>query len=169
MFEATSVYDVFPKRCARSLSHQASYIPDSLIDLEHPVKHTIMLVDEDPSDNTLLPEKTVFGSPFSGRTVTVGQLFPDSNLPDLVFAMTTGELIFFANQGLDEEGKFGGFTRKGKLQVAAATFEFQDVQVESLAPCTQCIVTAVMRGYRFEQSKNVIFTTPITCPINTGI
>jgi hypothetical protein len=134
-----------------------------LIYLDHPVKHTIMLVDEDPSDDTPLPERTVFASIVSGRTVTSGQLFPDSHFPDLIFAMATGELIFFANQGTDDEGNFNGFVREGEIEAAPEYCEIRDVRVVSLAPCTQSIVTAITCGYGFVQSENKIFTTSVSC------
>jgi hypothetical protein len=118
-------------------------VSDNLIDEDHPVKHTIMLVDDDPSDDTPLPERTVFASPFSGRTVTTGQIFNDSELPDLVFGMATGELILFANQGVDTGGNFDGLVRKGTLIAAKEYCEIRDVQIVSLAPCTQSIVTAI--------------------------
>jgi hypothetical protein len=142
-------------------------VSDNLIDEDHPVKHTVMLVDEDPSDDTPLPERIVFASPFSGRTVTTGQIFTDSELPDLVFAMATGELIFFANQGVDSGGDFNGFLRKGTLKAANDDCEIRDVQIVSLAPCTQSIVTAITCGYGVEESENVIFTASVPCTQET--
>jgi hypothetical protein len=138
-------------------------VSEYLIDDDHPVKHTIMLVDDDPSDDTPLPERTVFASSLSGRTVTSGKLFTDSELPDLVFAMATGELIFFANQGVDVGGDFGGFVRKGTLIAANDYCEIRDVQIVSLLPCTQTIVTAITCGYGVAESENVIYTASLPC------
>ena len=122
-----------------------------------------MLVDEDPSDNTPLPERTVFGSSFPGRSIAAGKIFTDSDLPDLVFAMATGELIFFANQGVDENGEFNGFRGKGKLRAVKDDCHIRDVKIVSFAPCTQSIVTAITCGYDIEGSDNVVFTTPVPC------
>jgi hypothetical protein len=145
-----------------------SYLNGWDIDPDVKIKHTFMLVDEDPSDNAPLPEKTVFGSSFPGRSVAAGKLFMDSDLPDLVFAMASGELIFFANQGVDEKGDFNGFRGKGKLRAVADDCQIRDVKIVSFVPCTQSVVTAITCGYGVEGSDNVVFTTRFPCDMDAA-
>jgi hypothetical protein len=60
-------------------------LDSQFIDSEHKILHQWMMVDDSPHDDTPLEKRTIFGSVPSGRTVTSGKIFEDSELPDLVF------------------------------------------------------------------------------------
>jgi len=141
----------------------ASYLSERLIDPEHPIQHSIMLVDHDPSDDLPLRQETVFSSGIAGRTVSAGNLFDESELPDLVYGMVNGELIFFANQGLDSNGDFAGFVRKGKIQAGEAGCTIRDIEFASLSPCTRSVVAALTCGSSSLENDNYLFTSAAPC------
>jgi hypothetical protein len=103
------------------------------------------------SDPTVLkangiPEQKLFSSSGSGRSVAVGQLFEESTLPDLAYGMEFGNILMFANLGLDANtGAFLGFKFQSELQVKTGC-TIRDLKIASLAPCTVSVVCAVTCG-----------------------
>jgi hypothetical protein len=129
-----------------------------------PVPHYYYLLESrDPAvlKATIIPERKLLSSSTSGRSVAVGQLFEDSMFPDIVHGLVDGNVLLFANLGLDEStNEFLGFKFQGGLQVKSGCTIF-DVRIASLAPCTVSIVCAVTCGTdNSAGTKNEIFTKP---------
>jgi hypothetical protein len=94
----------------------------------------------------IIPQQKLFSSLTSGRSVAVGQLFEDSALPDLAYGLEFGNILMFANLGLDEStGAFLGFKFQSELQVKSGC-TIRDIKIASLAPCTVSVVCAVTCG-----------------------
>jgi hypothetical protein len=69
----------------------------------------------------------------AGRSVTTGQIFADSSLPDVVFASAKGIVNIFANLGVDESGGFRGLERRYQFSAKNPQCEVRDVAVVSMA------------------------------------
>lgn len=89
----------------------------------------------------------------AGRSVTTGQIFSDSSLPDVVFASAKGVVTLFANLGVDKEmGNFRGLEMRYQLSVGTDKCQIRDVVVTKLAQerssgkCWVGIVSAVTCG-----------------------
>lgn len=101
----------------------------------------------------------------AGRSVTTGQIFADSSLPDVVFASAEGVVSIFANLGvLDKDtGKFRGLEMRYQLSIGTSKCQVRDVAVTKLAhdrddadKCWVGIVSAVTCGIEIP-GKNHIF------------
>lgn len=82
----------------------------------------------------------------AGRSVTTGQLYSDSRLPDVVFASARGEVDVFANLGVnDETGLFLGLEKRRTLSIGNEGCQIRDVLVVPMdeASCWMGIVCAV--------------------------
>jgi hypothetical protein len=99
----------------------------------------------------------LFEAPASGRSVDIGQIFDDSQLPDIVHGMVDGSLHIFANMGLDSNNTFLGFEERGVLHVGSDC-EILEVMIANLSPCTVSLICALACGM-----GNVIFSTPTSC------
>mmetsp|Transcript_48068 Transcript_48068/g.102250 ORF Transcript_48068/g.102250 Transcript_48068/m.102250 type:complete len:522 (-) Transcript_48068:115-1680(-) len=119
------------------------------------VKETLVIL-EDGDEGTLQEED-------AGRSVTTGQIFSDSPLPDVVFASAEGVVTLFANLGVDEEsGEFLGMEQRHRLSVGTEC-SVRDVAVAKLVQdqaeekCWIGIVCALMCGEPDVLGKNHIF------------
>mmetsp|Transcript_29210 Transcript_29210/g.53378 ORF Transcript_29210/g.53378 Transcript_29210/m.53378 type:complete len:566 (+) Transcript_29210:62-1759(+) len=99
----------------------------------------------------------------AGRSVTTGQIFSDSTLPDVVFASAEGVVTVFANLGVDgESGEFLGLEQRYELSAGTNECQVRDVVVTKLAQerqsgkCWVGIVCAVTCGVEI-MGKNHIF------------
>lgn len=119
-----------------------------------------LVVLEDGSDKS---DDVDFDDEDAGRSVTTGQIFSDSNLPDVVFASAEGVVSVFANLGVDENtGKFRGLQMRYQLSVGTKQCQVRDVVATKLAQdqnsdkCWIGIVCAVTCGLDI-MGKNHIF------------
>lgn len=119
-----------------------------------------LVVLEDGSDKS---DDVDFDDEDAGRSVTTGQIFSDSNLPDVVFASAEGVVSVFANLGVDENtGKFSGLQMRYQLSVGTKQCQVRDVVATKLAQdqnrdkCWIGIVCAVTCGLDI-MGKNHIF------------
>ena len=69
----------------------------------------------------------------AGRSVTTGQIFSDSVLPDVVFASAKGIVTVFANLGVDEFGAFRGLEQRYKFSAKNPLCQVRDVAVARMA------------------------------------
>ena len=100
----------------------------------------------------------------AGRSVTTGQIFADSALPDVVFASAEGVVTIFANLGTDETtGQFRGLEKRHSLRVGTEGCQVRDVAVAPLAReaasgrCWTGIVCAVTCGVEVPGSNHVVY------------
>ena len=119
-----------------------------------------LVVLKDGSDKS---DDVDFDDEDAGRSVTTGQIFSDSNLPDVVFASAEGVVSVFANLGVDENtGKFRGLQMRYQLSVGTKQCQVRDVVATKLAQdqnrdkCWIGIVCAVTCGLDI-MGKNHIF------------
>jgi len=93
------------------------------------VKDTLVLLEAGaPSTNGVGDEND------AGRSVTTGQIFSDSTLPDVVFASAEGVVSVFANLGVDEAtGKSRGFEMRYQLAMSKHKCQVRDIAVTKLA------------------------------------
>eukprot|EP00581_Thalassiosira_minuscula_P003364 CAMPEP_0183740118 /NCGR_PEP_ID=MMETSP0737-20130205/58783_1 /TAXON_ID=385413 /ORGANISM="Thalassiosira miniscula, Strain CCMP1093" /LENGTH=514 /DNA_ID=CAMNT_0025975103 /DNA_START=82 /DNA_END=1626 /DNA_ORIENTATION=- len=126
----------------------------------YPLPQRVHFLDKDGNVKKTL---VVLEDEDAGRSVTTGQIFSDSPLPDVVFASATGVVTLFANLGVDENsGKFRGLEQRHQLSVGTDECEVRDVVVTKLAQesrsgrCWVGIVCAVTCGVD-NMGKNHIF------------
>ena len=68
-----------------------------------------------------------------GRSVTTGQIFGDSSLPDVVFASARGVVTLFANLGVEEAtGKFLGLEKRTQFLTGDERCQVRDLDVVPL-------------------------------------
>ena len=150
-------------RCYFILNRQANFFHPGLIKEGFPVIQPVLLVDEDPRDDTPLVETPVFVAPIPARVVTTAKLFFDSALPDLVYGMMNGDIVLFANQGVNATtGEFLGFEFR---QVLKAGYEgacmIRDLQVATLDTCHLSIVAAAICHRPQWPQGNFMYTTQL--------
>lgn len=69
----------------------------------------------------------------AGRSVTTGQIFSESSLPDVVYGSADGVVTLFANLGVDKRtGEFRGLEKRHQLSVGTHDCEVRDVAVVPL-------------------------------------
>ena len=82
------------------------------MDEEGHVKDTLVILEDGAREHNWKEDED------AGRSVTTGQIFSDSALPDVVFASAEGVVTLFANLGVDNEtGKFRGLEQRYQLSV----------------------------------------------------
>ncbi|KAL7525851.1 hypothetical protein ACHAXR_003077 [Thalassiosira sp. AJA248-18] len=125
------------------------------MDEEGGVKETLVVLEdgsttENESGNSGGSEENETDA---GRSVTTGQIFSDSSLPDVVFASAEGVVTLFANLGVDERtGDFRGLEQRYRLSVGTDKCEVRDVVVtklgqdQSRGKCWVGIICAVTCG-----------------------
>ena len=97
----------------------------------------------------------------TGRTVTTGQIYKDSDLPDVVLGMASGEVLLFANLGVKRIGLrsvFLGFEFRESLVAGPSGCHIRDIKVASLFNCTTSIICAVTCGATQAEVGNFMFT-----------
>jgi hypothetical protein len=109
----------------------------------------------------------------AGRSVTTGQIFSDSALPDVVFASAKGIVTVFANLGVDESGAFRGLEQRYKFSAKNPQCQVRDVAVVPMAQsnddneCWIGLVTAVACPFEKPKPKylgeNEIFYVKGSC------
>lgn len=137
---------------------ESNYGPRAGILKRNKVPQFYYLLDKEQSlqANTTTASK-LFDAHVSGRSVDIGQLFDDSQLPDIVHGMVDGSLRIFANMGVDSSNTFLGFEERGVLNVGSDC-EILEVMIANLSPCTVSLICALACGI-----GNVIFSTPTSC------
>ena len=102
--------------------------------------------------------------PEGGRSVTSGQIYSDSPLPDVVFANAQGIVTVFSNLGVDDDGIFLGFEQRHQFSTGHKGCQVRDVAVtkmaDNLTPEKTCwvgIVGAVACQELHELGQNEIF------------
>ena len=108
-----------------------------------------------------ISQSTLFDSDTPGYKVAVGNIYPDSNLPDIVHGLLDSRIKVFANLGT-ENGNFLGFREAVTLRVPN-NCQIRDIAVASLAPCTVSIVTAVMCQRESAEEGNYLFSADTAC------
>lgn len=143
---------------------QAIYKDQHLIDSSVGIDHIAYLVDKNPRDDTPLSETLLFSTSQSARSVTTGQIYEDSTLPDLVYGMSDGALYLLANLHSDANSSIpsDGFELRDVIE-SSTPCNIRDVKVASLAPCTMSIIAAVTCGWSQSGSDNFIRTAAISC------
>ena len=98
----------------------------------HPLPQRIHFLNEKGHvKNTLVVHDSEEGD--AGRSVTTGQIFSDSDLPDVVFASAKGIVTVFANLGIDEFGAFRGLEQRYKFSAKNPQCQVRDVAVARMA------------------------------------
>lgn len=102
----------------------------------------------------------------AGRSVTTGQLFGNSELPDVIFATHEGTVNFFANMGLDDEdGNWLGLEKRYSLKVGTLDCPIRDMAVTTLFEADDRyfagVVCAVTCNYIHEKGDNHIYYVEI--------
>jgi len=122
----------------------------------HPLPQRIHFLNEKGHvKKTLVVHESEEGD--AGRSVTTGQIFLDSVLPDVVFASANGIVTVFANLGVDESGAFRGLEHRHQFSAKNPQCQVRDVAVVPMAQSdgdNQCwigLVTAV--ACPFEKPK----------------
>lgn len=125
-----------------------------------PVDQGNILVDDDPQNDVPLKIRSVYGSLVGGgRSVAVGKLFGNSDLPDLVYSNGTNALSIFSNLGLNtRRKKFLGFRNRTALIAGHWDCIIRDIRVASLYPCTTSIVCSVFCPLDDVVNGNYMFT-----------
>jgi len=139
---------------------EATFLYDSQKEPGYPLPQRVHLLDEKGQVKETL---VVLEEEDVGRSVTTGQLFSDSSLPDVVFASAEGVVTLFANLGVQKEsGEFLGLEQRYQLSVGTDECQVRDVVVTKLAQergsgkCWVGIVCAVTCGVDV-LGKNHIF------------
>lgn len=102
-----------------------------------------------------------------GRTVDAGNLFTDSDLPDVVLGTSRGQIVLFANLGLDSEGDFRGLEERHRFDTVADCEVRQAVIVpDLLRPCAPSIAAVVFCPRRPDAGGVFLFhhTGASPCP-----
>lgn len=131
----------------RSFSwQQANFFAWQLLEEGFPIVQQVYLVDKDPEDDTPLVETSAFEAFVPARVVAAANLFDDSELPDLVYGMATGDIVLVANKGVNPAtGEFLGFEfRTALTEVYERACIIRDLEVASLDPCTISIIAATI-------------------------
>lgn len=93
-----------------------------------PLPQRIHFLNEDGHVNrTLVVHESEDGD--AGRSVTTGQIFSDSTLPDVVYASARGIVTVFANLGVDESGRFLGLEQRYNFSARNPNCQVRDVAV----------------------------------------
>jgi len=137
---------------------EANFLSSSQIRSDHPIQQLYYLLDEVGLGNPT----NLFASSTSGRSVDVGKLYDDSELPDIAHGMADGSLRLYANLGKDTDGTFLGFEIRDALQ-AGTSCSIRDTMIVSLAPCSTSVVCAVTCGSSGSPG-NYAFTAEICSP-----
>ncbi|KAL7537498.1 hypothetical protein ACHAWF_005783 [Thalassiosira exigua] len=137
-----------------------------LLDDEGNVKETIVVMDDGyrARDDGKRGKDEAEDDMDAGRSVTTGQIFDDSPLPDVVFASAEGVVTVFANLGVDDEsGRFRGLEQRYRLSVGTNKCQVRDVAVGRLAEgtgegkCQIGIVCAVTCGIKVPGKNHVFY------------
>ena len=105
----------------------------------------------------------------AGRSVTTGQIFSDSALPDVVFASAKGKVTVFANLGVGESGAFRGLEQRYQFSATNPQCQVRKVAVVPMAQsgddseCWIGVVTAVACGTPKYLGENEIFYVKGSC------
>ena len=101
----------------------------------------------------------------AGRSVTTGQLFGQSELPDVVFATSEGTVNLFANMGLDKDGDWLGLEKRHSLKVGTLDCPIRDMTVTTLFEDDDRyfagVVCAVTCNYIHNKGDNHIYYVEI--------
>lgn len=113
-----------------------------------------------------------------GRSVTTGQIFSDSALPDVVFASAEGVITVFANLGVDEYGNFRGLEQRYTFSAKNPHCQVRDVAITRMTQndgdnqCWIGLVAAVACPFEKPKPKflgeNEIFYIKGSCEYDKG-
>lgn len=99
----------------------------------------------------------------TGRAVATGQIFPDSTLPDVVFASSSGTVDVFANLGRDAAAAHRGLELRHTVRVGRGDCMLRNLAVAPLArtpngsdACWIGIVCALTCGLERREGRNEI-------------
>jgi hypothetical protein len=98
----------------------------------------------------------VFTTPHGGRSVHAGDIYNDSELPDLAFGDSDGNVLLFANLGNHPTtGVFQGFEQRDIFQVSDGC-EVRGIKIASLSRCSISILAAVtcLNGAVLDEGQN---------------
>lgn len=140
----------------------ARFLESELINQDFPIDQGYILVDNDPRDDVPLRRTAVWSAADEGRSVVAGHIYEDSTLPDLAYGMGNGEILIFANLGLDRQSKFLGFEYRETLPAGPSNCQLRDIAVASMFPCTISIVVALTCEPGVS-AGNIMFTAETSC------
>lgn len=140
---------------------EASFLNPAFIQDEVIVNQTVYFITENADENSEIDGATLFRNQVPGYSVGVGNLYSDSDLPDVVHGMLDGSIHIFANLG-SSNGVFAGFRRATVLNVPPQC-QIRDLTVTSLAPCTVSIVTALLCLADSPDNGIYLFTAVTEC------
>mmetsp|Transcript_8173 Transcript_8173/g.17758 ORF Transcript_8173/g.17758 Transcript_8173/m.17758 type:complete len:488 (-) Transcript_8173:137-1600(-) len=97
----------------------------------------------------------------AGRSVSTGQIYSDSALPDVAFASAEGVLSLFANLGVDEDAQnFMGLELRHQVSLGEERCQIRNVAVADLVPGWVGVVCAVTCADLDTAGRNRIFYIP---------
>jgi hypothetical protein len=116
----------------------------------------------DAPTNMNVSRSTLFNAALPGYSIALGNIYSDSELPDIVHGMLDGSVNIFANQGM-QNGVFSGFRLAATFNVPPQC-QIRDIAIGSLAPCTISLVTALYCLTESGAEGNYMFNADVECP-----
>lgn len=148
---------------------EASFLSPSFIEDGLNVSQNFFLWSEensqqmDSSTSMTISKNKLFDAELPGYSISLGDIYSDSELPDIVHGMLDGSVKVFANLGV-HNGVFSGFRTAATFNVPPEC-QIRDIAIGSLAPCTISIVTAL---YCLTNSGNYLFNADTDCPATSS-
>ena len=117
---------------------EATFLYSSQRVPDYPLPQRIhFLNDRGHVKNTLVVHESEKGD--AGRSVTTGQIFSDSDLPDVVFASAKGVVTVFANLGVNEtSGTFLGLEQRYQFSAENSHCQVRDVAIAPIVKKEEC-------------------------------
>eukprot|EP00977_Amphora_coffeiformis_P015917 scaffold4793_cov175-Amphora_coffeaeformis.AAC.6 len=140
---------------------EASFLNPAFIETNANISQNFYLMKHGSLGETEIPRNVLLESDIPGYSVDVMNIYPDSDLPDIVHGMLDGSVRIYANLG-KEDGVFAGFRVATILNVPAQC-QIRDLKIASLAPCTVSVITALLCLTDTENDGNYIFTAATGC------
>jgi hypothetical protein len=131
---------------------EANYLDPSDIEDGYGLDQNYYLLDHNGNGHA----SRVITTPRGGRSVHVGQIYHDSEFPDLAFGDSDGNVILFANLGNHPNtGAFQGFEQRDVFQVSDGC-GVRGIKIASLSPCSVSILAAVtcLNGAVLDEGQN---------------
>jgi hypothetical protein len=140
---------------------EASFLNPAFLEDGVDIPQFYYLMNKTPQDADTIPGSTLFSSETPGYSITMDNIYGDSDLPDIVHGMLDGSVRIFANKGTTD-GAFNGFRAAATLNVPPQC-QIRDMEVVSLSPCTISIVMALVCQSTTADAGNYVFSAETDC------